>query len=252
MKKKSSHKFLFKSFLFATTIIASIITTIAAIWLLLPQIYPKPTMQVSTVKSSTVATPVQEQNSSNLMGHLHYQEANQNDLIIIGSYAQQQYQRFEYFDREAAKALMKLIYAARDQGVWIVPVSGFRSIERQKIIFDDQIARLGSVEAASKVSAPPGYSEHHTSYAVDLGDGRFPKQDITNTFVDTDAYRWLNQYAKEYGFEMSFPLNNSQGVLFEPWHWRFIGSSRAATIFSKVTDSQEVNKSEPQYYQQTK
>ncbi|MEZ2232555.1 D-alanyl-D-alanine carboxypeptidase family protein [Microcoleus sp.] len=208
--------------------------------------------QVSTVKLSTVATPVQEQNSSNLMGHLYYQEANQNDLIIIASYAQQQYQRFEYLDQEAAKALMKLIYAARDQGVWIVPVSGFRSIERQKIIFDDQIARLGSVETASKVSAPPGYSEHHTSYAVDLGDGRFPKQDITNTFVDTDAYRWLNQYAKEYGFEMSFPLNNSQGVLFEPWHWRFIGSSRAATIFSKVTDSQEVNKSEPQYYQQTK
>jgi zinc D-Ala-D-Ala carboxypeptidase len=238
MKNKSSQKFAFKKVIFATIIITSIITTIVvAIWMLLPQIYPKPMKQLSEVKFSSVITPVKEQNSSNLMRHLYYQEADQNDLIIIASYAQQQYQRFEYLDREAAKALMKLIYAARDQGVWIVPVSGFRSIERQKIIFDDQIARLGSVEAASKVSAPPGYSEHHSSYAVDLGDGRFPKQDITNAFVDTDAYLWLNQHAKEYGFEMSFPLNNSQGVMFEPWHWRFIGSSRAATIFSKVTDS---------------
>ncbi|OCR02617.1 hypothetical protein BCD67_17880 [Oscillatoriales cyanobacterium USR001] len=172
------------------------------------------------------------------MGHLYYPEATQNHLTLIASYAQQQYQRFEYLDQEAAKALMKLIYAARDEGVWIIPVSGFRDVKRQKLLFDEQIARLGSAEAAAKVSAPPGYSEHHTGYAVDLADGRFPKQDITNAFVDTDAYRWLSQHAKEYGFEMSFPLNNSQGVMFEPWHWRFIGSPRAATIFSKVTDSQ--------------
>ena len=168
------------------------------------------------------------------MGHLLYLEADKNRLMIIASYAQKQYQRFEYLDVEAGQALMKLIYAARDEGVWLVPVSGFRSIERQTILFDEQVKRLGSIEAATKVSAPPGYSEHHTGYVIDLTDGRFPKQDITYKFANTDAYRWLTKHAHEFGFEQSFPLNNLQGISYEPWHWRFIGSQRATTIFTQA------------------
>lgn len=165
-------------------------------------------------------------------GHFPYPEANQNNLIIISSYAQKQYQRFERMHTEAALALMKMIYAARDEGVWIVPVSGFRTIAYQETLFQAQIQRRGSPEEAAKLSAPAGYSEHHTGYAIDLADGNFPKQDITYEFANTNAFRWLNKHAKEYGFELSFPENNRQGVSYEPWHWRFIGSPRAGKIFA--------------------
>lgn len=172
--------------------------------------------------------------SQSSLGHLPYRQADPNLMMTIASYGREQYQRFESLEPEAARALMKLIYSARDEGLWIVPVSGFRTIEQQQELFQDQIKRRGSVEAAAKLSAPPGYSEHHTGLAIDLTDGRFPKQDITYEFVNTEAYRWLTRHAKEYRFEMSFPENNGQGVSYEPWHWRFIGSDKAAGIFANA------------------
>lgn len=168
------------------------------------------------------------------LGHLFYSEANPDRLTTIASYGEDIYQRYEYLDFEAAKALMKLIYSARNDGVWIVPVSAFRDVERQKLLFENQVERRGSIEAASKISAPPGYSEHHTGLAVDLADGRFPKQDITSQFENTDAFRWLQKNAEKFGFEMSFPPGNKQGVMYEPWHWRFVGSENASAIFTKA------------------
>ncbi|MCT7961290.1 M15 family metallopeptidase [Laspinema sp. D1] len=168
------------------------------------------------------------------LGHLFYPQANPDRLMMIASYGEDIYQRFEYLDFDAAQALMKLIHSARNDGVWIVSVSAFRDVERQRILFENQIERRGSIEAASKISAPPGYSEHHTGLAVDLADGRFPKQDITSQFENTEAFQWLQKNAQKFGFEMSFPLGNQQGVMYEPWHWRFVGSEQARTLFAKA------------------
>ncbi|RQH10859.1 M15 family metallopeptidase [Okeania hirsuta] len=156
------------------------------------------------------------------LGHFPYQEGDVQKMVVVASYATgAEYQRFEKLAPEAAFALMKMIYAARDEGVWIVPVSGFRTIADQKQLFQYQIQRQGSPEKAAKLSAPPGYSEHHTGFAIDLTDGNFPKKDITYEFAETKAFQWLIKNANQYGFEMSFPENNSQGVSYEPWHWRF-------------------------------
>ena len=168
------------------------------------------------------------------LGHFPYAEAEQKKLMIISSYAQAPYQRYERLHADAALALMKLIYTARDEGVWIIPVSGFRSIAIQEKLFQSQIEKTGSETAAARISAPPGHSEHHTGYAIDLADGSNPNQDITQYFQQTRAFRWLTQHAKEFGFEMSFPLSNSQGVSYEPWHWRFVGSSQARTVFARA------------------
>lgn len=165
-------------------------------------------------------------------GHFPYLEGDADIMITIGSYAENEYQRFEQLALEPALALMKLIYAARDEGVWIIPVSGFRTIAAQEKLFQAQTQRRGSPEAAAKLSAPPGYSEHHTGYALDLADGHFPKQDVTYDFANTDAFRWLSLHGKDFGFELSFPENNPQGVSYEPWHWRFVGSSNAVKIFA--------------------
>jgi|SRR5919199_3696884 D-alanyl-D-alanine carboxypeptidase len=166
------------------------------------------------------------------LGHFPYPEGEPNKMMVIGSYAQHEYQRYERLAPEAALALMKLIYTAREEGIWIIPVSGFRSVAAQEKLFKAQVQRRGSPEAAAKLSAPPGYSEHQTGYALDLADGHFPKQDITYNFAKTDAFRWLSIHAKEFSFELSFPENNPQGVSYEPWHWRFVGSPEAQSIFS--------------------
>ncbi len=179
-------------------------------------------------------TTIQQQPTSNQLsyGHFPYAQAEASQMMIVGSYASEPQQRFESMNPEAGKALMRMIYAARDNGVWIIPVSGFRTIEQQRKLFQDQIKRRGSPEAAAKISAPPGYSEHHTGFALDLTDGKFPKQDITLEFEKSDTYRWLTRHAKQFGFELSFPRNNPQGVSFEPWHWRYVVSQDAAAIFA--------------------
>ncbi len=167
-------------------------------------------------------------------GHFPYAEGNLEKMPIIGSYAQGKNQRFERLAPETARALMQLIYAARDDGVWIVPVSGFRSVAAQEKLFERQVQRKGSPEAAAKWSAPAGYSEHHTGYAVDLTDGRFPEKDITYQFAETDAFQWLRRNAGKFGFELSFPEKNPQGVSYEPWHWRFVGSPVSQALFQRA------------------
>ena len=177
-------------------------------------------------------------NVSSKLGHFNYQEADKEDLVTIASYAQGKYQRYEQLHKDAALALMRMIYAARDNGVWIVPVSGYRDVEKQRNLFQAQIRRKGSEKEAAKSSAPPGYSEHHTGYTIDLTDGRLVNRDITSDFASTDAYRWLVDNAHQFGFELSFPKNNSQGVKYEPWHWRYIGSPEARKTFA---DAKNVN-----------
>lgn len=202
---------------------------------------PAPSSALQQQETPTAANPIASpptfkpaEATEPRFGHFPYPEADANSTIAIASYAQKEYQRFEKMAPEAAFALMKMIYAARDEGIWIVPVSGWRSISAQVKLFDAQIQRRGSPEDAAKVSAPPGYSEHHTGYAVDLADGKFPKQDVTYEFANTEAFRWLSDRAKEFGFELSFPENNPQGVSYEPWHWRFVGSPIALKLFARA------------------
>ena len=168
------------------------------------------------------------------LGHFPYPQGDIDRMVIISSYGARQYQRFEYLHPEAAQALMNMIYTARDEGVWLVPVSGFRTLEEQQFLFERQIQKRGTKENAAKVSAPPGHSEHHTGFAIDLTDGNFPKKDLTIDFENTPAYQWLINHAQEFGFELSFPRNNLQGVSYEPWHWRYIDSDEATAVFAQA------------------
>lgn len=128
---------------------------------------------------------------------------------------------------------LTVITAAAQAGIRLIPISGFRSVADQVKLFERQIQRRGSEENAAKLSAPPGYSEHHTGYALDIGDGNQPAADLKYEFENTAAYQWLRANATHgYGFELSFPENNRQGVSFEPWHWRYVGSSEAGQIFA--------------------
>jgi zinc D-Ala-D-Ala carboxypeptidase len=164
-------------------------------------------------------------------GHLPYGEADPARLQSIGTFEREGYERPESLDYEAAQAFTSMQVAAEAEGVKLMPVSGFRSIEEQKALFDNQIERKGGVEAAAQYSAPAGHSEHHTGYALDITDGNQPESDLKHSFETTNAYQWLLVNAQIYQFEQSFPKANTQGVTFEPWHWRYIGSAQAAQTF---------------------
>ena len=117
----------------------------------------------------------------------------------------------------AAAAWRAMSAAALADGVMLKIVSAFRSIERQAEIVRTKLERGLSLDAILEVSAPPGYSEHHTGRAIDVTtDGVPPLED---EFEKTEAFRWLSANAARFGFSLSYPSGNRQGYAYEPWHW---------------------------------
>jgi zinc D-Ala-D-Ala carboxypeptidase len=223
-----------------TVIIAHVISTPTLPEIIATQIEqlsaePQPKMAQVGLAQHLMAPIGQPGSSLKRLGHFAFPLAQEHQLRVMASYSKAGEQRFEKFRPEATLALMRLMDAARADGVWIVPVSAFRDYQRQEELFQARIAQLGSEQAAAKSVAPPGFSEHHTGYAVDLADGLARASDIAYSFGDTAAYRWLQANASTYGFQLSFPPNNPQGVNYEPWHWRFVGSPQAALTFSKAS-----------------
>jgi zinc D-Ala-D-Ala carboxypeptidase len=186
--------------------------------------------------SQTANAPATEPNNSTpsrtYFGHLPYAEDEKSRLVSVGEFVRDTYRRTEYLDQDAATAFSQLVAAAAKADLILQPISGFRSVKDQEELFQKQVQKHGSEIAAAKLSAPPGYSEHHTGYAVDISDRNQPELDLKLAFADTTAYRWLTTHAGTYGFELSFPRNNAQGVSFEPWHWRYVGTQRAAVQFA--------------------
>ncbi|MEO1144478.1 MAG: D-alanyl-D-alanine carboxypeptidase family protein [Cyanobacteria bacterium J06638_22] len=166
-------------------------------------------------------------------GHLPYAESPPSELMVVSSYTAANEQRFEQMEEAAGLALLEMIDSARRDGIWLVPISGFRDYARQDFLFESKVEQLGSPESAAFTVAPPGYSEHHTGMAVDLADGLARALDLSLAFGDTDAYRWLSRHANRFGFELSFPPENPQGISYEPWHWRYVGTDAAIATFSK-------------------
>lgn len=134
--------------------------------------------------------------------------------------------------KDAAQAFEQMRRDAAAQGLDIKGVSGFRSVALQQSIWDSKVASQ-SPEVVAQTSAPPGYSEHHTGYAIDVGNNANPN--LTQDWANTPEYAWMQQNAASYGFELSFPQGNSQGVSFEPWHWRYVGSDTAKATFNAQT-----------------
>ena len=119
----------------------------------------------------------------------------------------------------AANAWRAMKGAALADGVVIRIVSAFRTIDRQAEIVRAKVEKGLPLESILSVSAPPGYSEHHSGRAVDVTtDGVRP---LEQEFEHTDAFRWLLAHAGRFGFVLSFPPGNPQGYAYEPWHWCF-------------------------------
>ncbi len=119
----------------------------------------------------------------------------------------------------AARAWQAMQSAAREDGVTLILLSGFRSVRRQATVIRRKLAQGQRLQAILRSVAPPGCSEHHTGCAIDLGDDTAPPLD--RRFARTKAFRWLVRNASRFGFRLSYPRRNPQGFVFEPWHWRW-------------------------------
>jgi zinc D-Ala-D-Ala carboxypeptidase len=178
--------------------------------------------------SGTQTTDASQSNDTdNLLNHLSYTEAPDAELVSIGG---------GYRLRKAAAAKFQaMVAAARSSGVNITTISAFRSVEDQKRLFFGVGAERGQQPTKrAEVSAPPKYSEHHTGYVVDVGDGSVPATNLNQNFDTTPAYRWLKAHAATYSFELSFPKDNIQKVSYEPWHWRFVGDISSLETFYRA------------------
>jgi zinc D-Ala-D-Ala carboxypeptidase len=162
-----------------------------------------------------------------LLNHYPYDEAATADLVKVpagfaaGSCA--------LIHKDAAPHLTALIAAAKKDGVMVSGISCFRSIAYQRATFckPDKLASQGGIVGRARSSAPPGYSEHATGYTLDFGDRAAPGANLDVRFANTKGGTWLAENAPRFGFELSFPKGNAQGVMFEPWHWRWVGTNQA-------------------------
>lgn len=165
-----------------------------------------------------------------LLGHLRYDEARSVDLVsappgfAIGAPCRVR--------PEMAFDLARMLAAANatpEVRGRIRAISCFRTIAHQRQVFCGKIGPAKSARSAAdraRFVGPPGYSEHATGYAIDFGTRPSPAcPDLNACFAQTAAGRWLIEHAPDYGFELSFPPGNAQGVTWEPWHWRWVGTS---------------------------
>ena len=130
------------------------------------------------------------------------------------------YRRPLWLQADAARAWTRLHEAAAREGVVLDAISGYRSHDYQLGIFERKRARGLALEEILKVNAAPGFSEHHSGDALDIGTPGEPPAEAS--FEQTAAFAWLQQHAGGFGFAMSYPRGNPHGIVYEPWHWRYL------------------------------
>lgn len=142
----------------------------------------------------------------------------------------------ERLDRKIALEYEKMYAAALNEGVYLTPCSGYRSYELQERNYNNKIKffeNQGYSTEDAKVKAatiimPPGSSEHNLGYAMDIVC-------VEEWFENTDEFRWLTENAADYGFIMRYPKDKQDitGVIYEPWHWRYVGVEAAKEMKEK-------------------
>ncbi|MEM9271879.1 MAG: M15 family metallopeptidase [Cyanobacteria bacterium P01_F01_bin.143] len=191
------------------------------------------TVEKTESEANSVAiaeTEVEEvETVDNILGHLPYDQVAESALVPVTADGRVS------LHKAAATKFKQMQAAARNQGVLLTAISGFRTVDAQDyLFFKVKEQRVQDASKRAEVSAPPGYSEHHTGYAIDIGDGKVPAVDVEPGFENTAAFRWLEENAARYSFELSFPRDNPQGISYEPWHWRFVGDRESLETFYKA------------------
>ncbi len=129
------------------------------------------------------------------------------------------YGRQQRLTPEAFQAWRAMRDAAAAEGITIHLISAFRSLEYQQQLIERKIQSGQSIDTVLAVNAAPGFSEHHSGRAIDVGT--LDCDALVEAFENTEAFAWLQRRAGEFGFSLSFPRDNPHGIAYEPWHWCF-------------------------------
>lgn len=129
------------------------------------------------------------------------------------------YRRPLWLRADAARAWRTMRDAAHRDGIALDAISGYRSHAYQYGIFTRKLARGQTLAQILTVNTPPGYSEHHSGRALDIGTPGEPPAE--ESFEATAAFAWLARHAGRFGFSMSYPRDNPHGIVHEPWHWAY-------------------------------
>ena len=122
----------------------------------------------------------------------------------------------------------KMYEEAKKDNVKIFIASPYRSYSDQNVLYTYYVNTDGK-KNADTYSARPGFSEHHTGLAMDL----IPEYGLDlDTFENSDGFKWMQENAYKFGFILRYPKDKEYitGYIYEPWHYRYVGTSAATTI----------------------
>ena len=144
-------------------------------------------------------------------------------------------------DRRCYDALQEMMDACREAGYEPLSCSAYRTQETQQDLFNNKVAKLEAegkshdeaVQEAGTVVAVPGTSEHQLGLTVDVVDVN--NQNLTEEQEKTPTQKWLMANSWRYGFIHRYPNSKSDitGIIYEPWHYRYVGKDAAQEIFNK-------------------
>lgn len=137
-------------------------------------------------------------------------------------------------NKEARAAFESLRSEALKANLDLTAFSTYRDFARQQVLYKGYVAKDGQ-EAADRYSARPGFSEHQTGLAFDIGEVGQQEHWASETFGDTDSGKWLKDNAHRFGFILRYPEGAEQitGYMHESWHFRYVGNDMAAEIYTK-------------------
>ena len=118
-----------------------------------------------------------------------------------------------------------MVAAAKKDGISLWIISGYRSYDTQEAIYNRYVNDNGQQEADT-YSARPGHSEHQTGLAFDINE-------ISYSFGETAAGKWVAENAAQYGFIIRYPQSKQHitGYIYEPWHLRYLGTELAMDVY---------------------
>ncbi len=135
-----------------------------------------------------------------------------------------------YLDERVAPYYNEMYKAAYKDGIHLVPISGYRSVDRQKRNFENKIdyymdkgySKVEATQKAATIILPPGTSEHNAGLAMDICS-------LEQNFEDSEEFEWLCENAADYGFILRYPEDKQDvtKIIYEPWHWRYVGVEAA-------------------------
>ncbi len=142
-------------------------------------------------------------------------------------------------EKNAALSMKAMICAAAAEGICLRVFSAYRSIAYQKGLFDEStdkyMFRGMSYEKAAELTAQsiavPGYSEHNAGLAADISSMDW-QGDISEEFENTPEFAWLQKNAHRFGYILRYPKGKEHitGIIYEPWHYRYVGAKHAGCI----------------------